>query len=116
MSAYKTRIPVAHRLCAGMRKRFVDANAPPATSRRPTIAPITIRIVGVIRLLSKAYLTKKTVPRKKANPPIHANSFTPRTDSRFIFEGGAGAGGAGAAGTGGAAAGAGTTGAGIGAG
>src|SRR5438309_238489 len=59
------------------------------------IVPITTRMTGVIRLLSKAYLTKKTVPRKKAKPPIQANSFTPRIDSRLAFEG-VGGGGAGA--------------------
>src|SRR5690242_17125340 len=42
-----------------------------------------MRIAGVIQLFSNAYLTKKTMPRKSANPPIHAKSFTPRRDSQL---------------------------------
>src|SRR6266404_4790775 len=49
----------------------------------PMITPAMIRIAGVIQLLSNAYLTKKTTPRKNANPPIHAKSFTPRIDSQL---------------------------------
>src|SRR4051812_34397526 len=47
------------------------------------MAPIAIRIPGVMRLLSNAYLTKKTTPRKNAKPPIQAKSLTPRSDSQF---------------------------------
>src|SRR3981081_697205 len=45
-------------------------------------APAETRMTGVIKLFSKAYLTKKTTPRKKASPPIQANSFTPTIDSQ----------------------------------
>src|SRR2546423_2265730 len=47
------------------------------------IAPAMVRIAGVIQLFSNAYFTKKTTPRKSANPPIQANSFTPRIDSQL---------------------------------
>src|SRR4051794_37298218 len=66
-------------------------------------------MTGVIRLFSNAYLTKKTVPRKKAKPPIQANSFTPRTDSRLILEAGVGGLVVGAEETGGGTFGVGTT-------
>src|SRR4051812_3065418 len=48
------------------------------------IAPSTICIAGVISLLSKEYLTRKTTPRKSANPPIHAKSLTPMNASQSI--------------------------------
>src|SRR5438477_10532832 len=60
------------------------------TRSAPMIPPLTTRMVGVMKLLSKAYFTKKTTPRNKARPPIQAKSFTPRIDSQFIGVAGAG--------------------------
>src|ERR1700730_3861373 len=79
--------PVAQRLCAGTRYRLTAGISAVMINSVPVIAPATIRIRGVIRLLSKAYLTKKTTPRNSANPPIHAKSFTPRIDSQLIAGG-----------------------------
>src|SRR5215510_4790272 len=52
---------------------------------------MTIRPSGVIRLFSKEYLTRKTIPRKRAKPPSQANSFTPMNASQ-LNDGVAGAG------------------------
>src|ERR1700732_374051 len=81
--------PVAQRLCAGTRYRRTAGISAMMINSVPMIAPATIRISGVIRLLSNAYLTKKTTQRNSANPPIQANNFTPRMDSQLI-EGGSG--------------------------
>src|SRR5262245_35150181 len=37
-----------------------------------------------MRFCSKEYLTKNATPRNSANPPTHANSFTPRKLSHLI--------------------------------
>src|SRR5690242_7528451 len=58
----------------------------------PTAPLRMIRITGVIRLFSNAYLTKKTTPRKKAKPPIQANNLTPTKDSQLMGGTGTGAG------------------------
>src|ERR1700730_3824618 len=76
--------PVAPRLCAGTRYYLTAGISAVMINNIATTPPAKIRIPGVIRLLSKAYLTKKTTPRKKAKPPIHANNFTPRMDSQLI--------------------------------
>src|SRR3954471_4743702 len=71
---------------------------------RPATVPIAIRMAGVIRLLSKEYFTRKTIPRKRTNPPIQAKSFTPKNASQsngFAGTGGGGGGRAGATGGGG---------------
>src|SRR3954471_1601385 len=61
---------------------------------RPSTVPMATRMAGVTRLLSKEYFTRKTIPRKRTNPPIQAKSFTPRNASQSIgFRGGAGGGG-----------------------
>src|SRR4029077_14431679 len=46
--------------------------------------PIATRISGLTKLLSKEYFTKNARPRNSANPPIHANSFTPMNCSQLI--------------------------------
>src|SRR3954452_14965178 len=66
----------------------------------PTTVPIKTRMAGVIRLFSKEYFTRKTMPRKRTKPPIQANNFTPKNASQS--KGFAGTGGGGAAGGGGA--------------
>src|SRR5205807_435377 len=61
---------------------------------RPTTVPIATRIAGVMRLFSKEYFTRNTIPRKRTNPPIQANSFTPKNASQSNgFAGGDGGGG-----------------------
>src|SRR5437867_2501416 len=37
-----------------------------------------------MRLFSNEYFTKNTSPRNSANPPIHANSFTPMNCSQLM--------------------------------
>src|SRR5438105_4752567 len=49
---------------------------------RPTTVPIATRIAGVMRLFSKEYFTRNTIPRKRTNPPIQAKSFTPKNASQ----------------------------------
>src|SRR5437763_13988209 len=51
-------------------------------SPRPTTVPIATRIAGVMRLFSKEYFTRNTIPRKRTNPPIQAKSFTPKNASQ----------------------------------
>src|SRR5204863_6048819 len=51
---------------------------------RPTTVPIITRMAGVIRLFSKEYFTRKTIPRKRTKPPIHAKSLTPKNASQSI--------------------------------
>src|SRR3954454_15825466 len=58
----------------------------------PMAVPIATRIAGVMRLFSKEYFTRKTIPRKSTNPPIQAKSFTPKNASQS--NGFAGTGGA----------------------
>ena len=41
-------------------------------------------MAGVIRLFSKEYFTRKTIPRKRTKPPIQAKSLTPRNASQSI--------------------------------
>src|SRR5205807_3844988 len=70
---------------------------------RPTTVPIATRIAGVMRLFSKEYFTRNTIPRKRTNPPIQAKSFTPKNASQSNgLEGGGGGriGGGGCAGSG----------------
>src|SRR5205085_1444156 len=58
---------------------------------RPTTVPIATRIAGVMRLFSKEYFTRNTIPRKRTNPPIQAKSFTPKNASQSNgLEGGGG--------------------------
>src|SRR4051812_28469835 len=47
-------------------------------------APMTMRMDGVMRLLSNEYLTRKTTPRKKTKPPLQAKNFTPMKASQSI--------------------------------
>src|SRR5436190_8958994 len=66
------------------------------------MVPIATRIAGVIKLFSKEYFTRKTIPRKRTNPPIQAKSFTPKNASQSNgFAGGGGATGGGGGGGGG---------------
>src|SRR5947207_9698683 len=59
----------------------------------PTRVPIATRIAGVIKLFSKEYFTRNTIPRKRTNPPIQAKSFTPKNASQSKgFAGGGGGG------------------------
>src|SRR3954452_20871869 len=82
MLPYKTRMPVAQRLCPETRK-FRAAVSQPVTMRpRPITVPITTRIAGVMRLFSNEYFTRNTIPRKRTNPPIQAKSFTPKNASQ----------------------------------
>src|ERR1700704_2377914 len=63
-------------------------------SPRPSAVPIATRIVGVMRLFSKEYFTRNTIPRKRTNPPIQAKSFTPKNASQSNgLAGGGGIGG-----------------------
>src|SRR5450755_1986021 len=55
-------------------------------------APRITRIVGVSRLFSKEYFTRKTTPRKRTKPPIQAKSLTPRKLSQSIAARGLGTG------------------------
>src|SRR3954468_12214905 len=49
-----------------------------------------------MRLFSNEYFTRKTIPRKRTNPPIQAKSFTPKNASQSNgFAGGGGGGGGG---------------------
>src|SRR2546423_9411973 len=50
------------------------------------------RIAGVMRLFSKEYFTRNTIPRKRTNPPIQAKSFTPKNASQSKGLGGGGGG------------------------
>src|SRR5438552_19150541 len=50
----------------------------------PTTVPVTTRIPGVMRLLSKEYFTRNTIPRKRTKPPIQAKSLTPKNASQSI--------------------------------
>src|SRR2546423_15349245 len=60
----------------------------------PMTVPMRTRIAGVMRLLSKEYFTRNTIPRKRTNPPIHAKSFTPKNASQSNgFDGTGGGGG-----------------------
>src|SRR2546423_10771769 len=64
------------------------------TRPRPTTVPMATRIAGVMKLFSKEYFTRKTIPRKRTNPPIQAKSFTPKNASQSKgFGGGGGTGG-----------------------
>src|ERR1044071_8864234 len=65
---------------------------------RPTAVPITTRIPGVMRLFSKEYFTRKTIPRKRTKPPIHAKSLIPRNASQSIAGRAGGGGGGGSIG------------------
>src|SRR5688572_25449461 len=69
----------------------------------PRTVPRITLMAGVIRLLSKEYLMRKTIPRKRTKPPIQAKSLTPRNASQSIglLGGGGGAGGWRGGGTGG---------------
>src|SRR4051812_1957114 len=60
----------------------------------PRTVPMVTRIAGVMRLFSKEYFTRNTIPRKRTNPPIQANSFTPKNASQSNgLAGGGGTGG-----------------------
>src|ERR1051325_7279489 len=61
-------------------------------SARPITVPITTRIAGVMRLFSKEYFTRNTIPRKRTKPPIQAKSFTPKNASQSNGLGGGGGG------------------------
>src|SRR3954471_9783686 len=68
---------------------------------RPITVPIRTRIAGVMRLFSNEYFTRKTIPRKRTNPPIQAKSFTPKNASQsngFVGGGGGTRGGGGGGG------------------
>src|ERR1700731_3905658 len=60
----------------------------------PRTVPIATRMAGVMRLFSKEYFTRNTIPRKRTNPPIQAKSFTPKNASQSKgLDGGGGTGG-----------------------
>ena len=67
----------------------------------PTAVPITTRMAGVMRLFSKEYFTRNTIPRKRTKPPIQAKSFTPKKASQSKGFGGGGGTGGGICGDGG---------------
>src|SRR6476619_2884749 len=80
----------------------------------PMTVPIATRIAGVMRLFSKEYFTRNTIPRKRTNPPIHAKSFTPKNASQSNgLDGGGGGIGGGGGDTGGGATGFGGAGSGL---
>src|SRR5438067_3527760 len=57
----------------------------------PRTVPIATRMAGVMRLFSKEYFTRNTIPRKRTKPPIQAKSLTPKNASQSIGgRGGAG--------------------------
>jgi hypothetical protein len=41
-------------------------------------------MAGVMRLFSKEYFTRNTIPKKRTKPPIHAKSLTARNASQSI--------------------------------
>src|SRR5437762_5021835 len=105
MLPYRTRMPVAQRLCPETRKFRAAVNQPVTMRTSPMTVPITTRIAGVMRLFSNEYFTRNTIPRKRTNPPIHAKSFTPKNASQSNgLDGGGGdiGGGGGETGFGGA--------------
>src|SRR5271169_3366773 len=63
---------------------FAYSARPPTSRPTPRTYPIATRISGLTRLLSKEYFTKNARPRNSANPPIHANNFTPMNCSQLI--------------------------------
>src|ERR1700674_4067790 len=65
----------------------------------PRTVPIATRMAGVMRLFSKEYFTRKTIPRKRTKPPIQAKSFTPKNASQSIGGRGGGAAGFGGGGS-----------------
>src|SRR5437016_13081093 len=50
----------------------------------PNTVPIATRMAGVMRLFSKEYVTRNTIPRKRTKPPIHAKSLTPKNASQSM--------------------------------
>src|SRR4051812_41307650 len=93
MLPYRTRMPVAQRLCPETRKFRAAVNQPVTMRPRPRTVPITTRIAGVMRLFSKEYFTRNTIPRKRTNPPIQAKSLTPKNASQSNGFAGTGGGG-----------------------
>ena len=77
-------MPVAQSVCAVTAFSFRFRSKPPTTSPAPTTNPIAIRSSGGIKLCSNEYFTKNAMPRKSANPPIHANNFAPMNCSQSI--------------------------------
>src|SRR5438105_15389859 len=77
-------VPVAHKVCTVTACRLRGSQRPPAINPAPKRYPIATRTWGLIRLFSKEYFTKKAAPRKRASPPTHAKSFTPRKLSQLI--------------------------------
>src|SRR5215212_639022 len=91
-------MPVAQRLWPETRKFRAAVNQPVTMRPRPSTVPIATRIAGVIRLFSKEYFTRNTIPRKRTNPPIQAKSFTPKNASQSNGFAGTGGGGGGTCG------------------
>src|SRR5215467_5635899 len=77
-------MPVAQSVSAVTTFSLRFKSKPPTTRPAPTTKPIAIRNSGGIKLCSNEYFTKNAMPRKSANPPIHANSFAPMNCSQLI--------------------------------
>src|ERR1017187_400129 len=84
MFAYSTSTPVADKVWPSTEYSRPASTRPPTKRPTPITYPIATRISGLTKLLSKEYFTKNARPRNSANPPIHANSFTPMNCSQLM--------------------------------
>src|ERR1017187_2731915 len=84
MFAYNASTPVAHKVWPSTEYSRLTNTRPPTKSPTPRTYPMATRISGLTKLLSKEYFTKNARPRNSANPPIHANNFTPMNCSQLI--------------------------------
>src|ERR1039457_414266 len=84
MFAYNASTPVAHKVWPSTEYSRLTNTRPPTKSPTPRTYPMATRFSGLTKLLSKEYFTKNARPRNSANPPIHANSFTPMNCSQLM--------------------------------
>src|ERR1017187_106762 len=84
MFAYSTSTPVADKVWPSTEYSRPASTRPPTKRPTPITYPIATRISGLTKLLSKEYFTKNARPRNSANPPIHANNFTPMNCSQLM--------------------------------
>src|ERR1017187_473879 len=84
MFAYSTSTPVADKVWPSTEYSRPASTRPPTKRTTPITYPIATRFSGLTNLLSKEYFTKTARPRNSANPPIHANNFTPMNCSQLI--------------------------------
>src|SRR5262249_44719648 len=65
-------------------KSFRARCNPVPSNANASTHPSATRSCGEIQLLSIEYFTKNAAARKRTNPPIHANRFTPMNLSQLI--------------------------------